>query len=79
MLDERVVHDGPIHTEVGYGLRYDPALLGDRAPSSVRSRVVSLERARTAGSDSVNEARGHSRSLQRNRRLCQISRNTLVP
>src|ERR1035437_8637221 len=48
-------------------------------PSSVRSRVVSLERARTAGSDSVNEARGQSRSLQRHRRLCQISRNTLCP
>jgi hypothetical protein len=48
-------------------------------PSSTRSRVVSLKRARTAGSDSVNEARGQSRSLQRHRRLCQISRNTLVP
>jgi transposase len=48
-------------------------------PSSVRSRVVSLERARTAGSDSVNEARWQSRSLQRHRRLCQITRNTLVP
>ena len=48
-------------------------------PSSVRSRVVSLERTRTAGSDSVNEARGHSRSLQRHRRLCQINRNTPVP
>jgi len=28
---------------------------------------------------SVNEARGQSRSLQRHRRLCQISRKTIFP
>ena len=48
-------------------------------PSSTRSRIVSLEPARTEGSDSVDEALGQSRSLQRHRRPCQISRNTLVP
>ena len=37
------------------------------------------EPARTDGNDSVNEARGHSRSLQRHRRLCQIKRNLVVP
>jgi len=58
MLKERGVHDGPVHAEVGSGFGDNPALFGDRDPSSVRSRVVSLERARTAGSDSVNEARG---------------------
>jgi len=46
-------------------------------PSSLRSRVVSLERARTAGSDSVNEARGHSRSLQRHRRCARSAAKPL--
>ena len=55
-----------LRTELGYAV-------------AEQGRVVSRERDRTAGSDSVNEARGHSCSLQRQRRLCQISRNTLVP
>ena len=73
MLDE------PVHAVVGSRFGYNPTLFGDAYPSLVRSRLVSPERARTAGSDSVNEARGQSCSLQRHRRLCQISRNTPVP
>ena len=32
VLNERVVHDGPVHTEVGCGLGDNPTLFGDRIP-----------------------------------------------
>ena len=42
-------------------------------PSWTRSLVVSLERARTAGSDSLNDPRGHADSLHRHRCLDQTT------
>jgi hypothetical protein len=76
MLGEHSMDDGPAGAGVCRGPGHAPPLLGDSPaqPSSARNVVVSLERARAAGSDSVNEARGQSR-----RRLCQISRNRVVP
>jgi hypothetical protein len=53
-----------VHAEVGCGLGGDLALLAIAYPSTARSHVVSLEQARTEDSDSVNEARGQSCSLQ---------------
>jgi len=32
MFNERVVHDGPVHAEVGRGFRDNPPLFGDRLP-----------------------------------------------
>ncbi len=49
------------------------------SPHSARSRVVSLDRAGTADSDSVNVARGHSGSRQRHRVLCHRSRTGAGP
>lgn len=48
--------------------------VGDPAPHSRRSLIVSRARAGTAGSDSVNDSRGQPRSRQRHRRLCQTRR-----
>jgi hypothetical protein len=69
----------PGHAAVSCGFGDNPPCSATAYPSSICSRVVSLDRARTAGSDSVNEARGQSRSLQRPHRLGQISRKTCVP
>jgi len=79
VLNERGVHAGPVHAEVGGGFGYNPALFGDHV-SELGPQLRRQPRACPHCRPRLRErGPGQSLSLQRHRRLCQISRNALVP